>query len=165
MDVCKIFCTCLFIVHKIISLSRDEQVPSMRLRFERYFSGQQQETYYNTKNTTAFPNYIRNVRLIMASYWYHLKSLFVLKYSYNCGCCNGWNSIFNHNRHLHVGQYTYSIFNHNRHLHVGQCMYRNIYNTTPSKRLGTTSWWRWFHSYTCIFGKMFASHQHFLSKQ
>ena len=112
-----------------------------------------------------FPTISEMFRLIMASYWYHLKSLFVLKYSDNCGSCNGWNSIFNHNRHLHVGQYTYSIFDHNRHLHVGQCMYSNIYNTTPSKRLGTTSWWRWFHSYTCTFGKMFASHQHFLSKQ
>lgn len=35
----------------------------MRLRFERYFSGQQQETYYNAKNTTAFPSYIRNVSI------------------------------------------------------------------------------------------------------
>ena len=57
----KIFCACLFSVHKIISLSRDEQVSLVRLRFERYFSGQHQETYYNTKNTTAFSNYIRNV--------------------------------------------------------------------------------------------------------
>ena len=32
----------------------------MRLRFKIYFSEQHQETYYNTKNTTAFSNSIRN---------------------------------------------------------------------------------------------------------
>ena len=37
-DIPKNIFTCLFSVHKTISLSRHEQVCLMRLRFERYFS-------------------------------------------------------------------------------------------------------------------------------